>query len=266
VKTIKNSLRRYFGLAGIKHPPEEGHLTINRQEVGYVIYRSPKRRRTLSLYVESTGKLRLLVPNRTTDNAIRRMLENRKPWIAQRLLELQSQDKPFSAPPQFCDGKMFPYLGQPYRLHISNNLALPQGCQAADGRLHVNVHNDAADAAQTIEDTRLEMLLWYKKKAKEVLQERTDYWSGKLGLKYRGLKIGSPLRLWGSCSARNDIRYNWRIIVADTDIIDYLVVHELCHIAHKDHSRHFWSLLATAIPDWRLRRKRLRCLDTAFVF
>jgi predicted metal-dependent hydrolase len=246
-----------------KTVPEGGRLTIDQYEVAYIVHRRPKRRRTLSLYVESASQLRLLVPMRTTNETIQRMFDDRKHWIAQRLAELR-QGASFSSPPEFRHGDALPYLGEAHILHITHNPLLPQGCQAAEGRLNVNLHHAPVNVAETREDVRLEILLWYKKKAKDVLKTRTDYWSEKLDLKYRSLKISSPMRLWGSCSPKNDIRYNWRIIIAAPEIIDYLVVHELCHIAHKDHSRRFWALLASVIPDWRLRRKQLRCLDPAF--
>jgi predicted metal-dependent hydrolase len=240
---------------------EEGRLLIGGKEISYTVHHSKKRRRTLALYVESVGKIRVLVPMRTSVETIRRMFEDRQHWIAKRLSEIETSP---SSPQKFKDGAVFSYLGQPHILHITRDPLSPQTCSAENGQLNLNLHSSADEQAN--EDARLEIQLWYKKKAKEILKERTDYWSATLGLKCRSLKVGSPLRQWGSCSPANDIRYNWRIVLAPLDLIDYLVVHELCHIAHKNHSRRFWTLLASAIPDWQTRRKRLRAFDPALVF
>jgi predicted metal-dependent hydrolase len=244
--------------ASLKNPAEEGHLTIEGREITYTVQRRARRRRTLALYVEKGNKIRLLVPVRTSAATIERMLDERRHWIAKRLSELESET---ALPPEFKNGAVFLYLGAPHTLHVTRDPLLPEGCEALDGRLNLNLH--ASSQAEIGEDARLEILLWYKKKAKEILKERTDYWGVRLGLKYRSLKIGNPLRRWGSCSPNNDIRYNWRVVMATVDIIDYLVVHELCHIKHKNHSKRFWALLASSIPDWRERRKQLKRLDPA---
>jgi predicted metal-dependent hydrolase len=238
-----------------------GHLTIDGQDIAYTVHRRPKRRRTLSLYVDAANKIRLLVPLRTSHETIRRIFDDRRHWIARRLSELQSAT--ILSPQTFEDGTIFYYLGAAHALRLTRDALSPQGCHATSGELNVNLHSSTDTEAR--EDARLEIQLWYKKKAKELLKERTDYWSTALGLKYRSMKIGSPLRRWGSCSSVNDIRYNWRVILAAPELIDYLVVHELCHIAHKDHSKRFWALLASAIPDWKQRRDQLRHLDPAFV-
>lgn len=63
---------------------------------------------------------------------------------------------------------------------------------------------------------------------------------------------------WGSCSRTNQLRFNWRIVMAKTSIIDYVIVHELCHLVHKNHSKEYWNLLRTMMPDYEKKKEWLR--------
>ena len=108
------------------------------------------------------------------------------------------------------------------------------------------------------ETIRLEILLWIKKRAKAKFRKRMEFWARLLGVTYRELKIANAGQRWGSCNAQNVIRLNWRLIMAPLAILDYIVVHELCHIRHKNHGVQFWAQVASVLPDHKARRKRLR--------
>ncbi|MGE3623788.1 MAG: M48 family metallopeptidase, partial [Bdellovibrionales bacterium] len=103
--------------------------------------------------------------------------------------------------------------------------------------------------------------LWYKKEARRVFTERTEFWSQITGLRPRSLTVGNPQRQWGSCSAANDIRLNWRLILAAPALLDYVIVHELCHIPHKNHSSRFWALVESFLPGCKALRRELHALD-----
>jgi len=78
-----------------------------------------------------------------------------------------------------------------------------------------------------------------------------------LGVKPAKLKITNALKRWGSCSADNNICFSWRIILLPLELVDYIVVHELCHIVHKNHSNRFWKLVERVMPDYKQRDKAL---------
>lgn len=99
---------------------------------------------------------------------------------------------------------------------------------------------------------------WYKKSAKEYLTARLNAFSEALKLPYRSFALTNAKSKWGSCGADASIRLNWRLLLLPDTLIDYVVVHELCHTKHMNHSKHFWSFLQNCLPDYASRRKSLK--------
>jgi len=243
---------------------ETGHYRIGDDKISYIIQRKPRRKRSIALYIDPPGTLRFVAPVRTKTATIENILQRRTDWIAKRLADMQRRPSPLF-PRNVQNGDTIHYLGNSYRLQITGDADVAQSWHLEKDSLVINIPNAALIAAKELQqDIRLELLLWYKKQARKILKERLEHWARELDVKYRSLKINSPTRQWGSCSIRNDIRLNWRVIVAPMDAIDYLVAHELCHVVHKNHSRRFWQLLATVMPDHKVRRKLLRSLDPGF--
>lgn len=110
-----------------------------------------------------------------------------------------------------------------------------------------------------------EIAKFYKTKALPFLAERVNHYAKILNAKKRTFKI-TPRSIkirkyhsrWGTCTANNDLIFNWQIMMAPLPLIDYLVIHELCHIVHKNHSHRFYDLVATLDPDYKAHRKTLR--------
>src|SRR4029077_7507444 len=114
------------------------------------------------------------------------------------------------------------------------NEDMPQGCRLWPRVMEVNIHGTDLSPEARRQEVRLEIMLWLKKRAKEKLQKRADMWAEKLGIHYRKLIVSNAERRWGSCNAQNVIRLNWRLIIAPLPLLDYVAVHELAHIKHKD--------------------------------
>jgi hypothetical protein len=104
---------------------------------------------------------------------------------------------------------------------------------------------------------------WYKKNAKKILTERTNYFANLYSLPYRSIKINSAKTRWGSCSSKNDINYSWKLIQAPIEVVDYVIIHELVHTKIKNHSQHFWDAVAKIYPDFRNAVKYLK--DNNFI-
>ena len=100
---------------------------------------------------------------------------------------------------------------------------------------------------------------WYRARAMARLSEHVDRWWGRLG---KGIKsrilIGDQKRRWGSCAADGTLRFNWRVMMLAPSLIEYVVVHELAHLTHLNHSADYWGLVASVMPDVNQRRQRIR--------
>lgn len=98
----------------------------------------------------------------------------------------------------------------------------------------------------------------HKEPARTLITERLEYWNGFYGFGYKRIAIKNQRTCWGSCSELGNLNFNYRLIFLPMSLMDYVIVHELCHIAELSHSRQFWSHVERAIPDYRERRRHLR--------
>jgi len=97
-----------------------------------------------------------------------------------------------------------------------------------------------------------------KRRAQEIIPQRVELYSQQTGIKYSKIRISNARKRWGSCSAKGNLNFSWRLSLAPLEVIDYVVVHELAHIVHKNHSRKFWKLVSEIYPQFKLCRKWLR--------
>lgn len=97
-----------------------------------------------------------------------------------------------------------------------------------------------------------------KKEARRLLTEKTDYYKRILGVDYQRIRIGEQKTRWGSCSTNGTLSYNWHLVLMPEAIMDYVIVHELCHFLEMNHSKQFWNQVEAILPDYRNRRKWLK--------
>jgi len=97
-----------------------------------------------------------------------------------------------------------------------------------------------------------------RRDAGELIKSRVAYWAARLGLGYSRVFIKEQRSRWGSCSSAGNLNFNWRLAAAPPEVLDYVVIHELCHLREMNHSRRFWALVAQACPDHKVRRRWLR--------
>lgn len=234
----------------------ESHtLNYNNTLLEFNIARSKKRRRTIAIHVSKKG-IEVKVPYATQLKPIIELVQERFDWIQGQLMKF-SAVKEHVATPWYSLGCLF-YLGESYAVHVETfPFAKKKGeCVLNERGLVLTI----AQKLTTLERTNIikkTLEAWYREKAEGVLRERTEYFAQLMQVKPKEIMIKTQKSRWGSCDRHNNIRYNWKIIMAAPELLDYLVVHELAHIRVKNHSKKFWDVVAQILPDHKARRKAL---------
>jgi predicted metal-dependent hydrolase len=114
-------------------------------------------------------------------------------------------------------------------------------------------------------DARPALERWYRRQARLEIAPRLDAAVARAGTKYSGLTIRGQRTRWASCSSKGAMSFNWRLLLAPPEVLDYVVEHEVCHLEVMDHSPRFWALLAARVPDWRARSAWLRRYGSTLV-
>lgn len=149
-------------------------------------------------------------------------------------------------------GHPMPYRGVTYSLEIMKTLDKPQVKIDGD-RLKVNFYKDHPEVP-----VQVPLVKWYRRRAQHYIISRTAYWSEKMGLSFNKIFIKDQDSRWGSCSSLRNLNFNWRIIMAPDEVIDYLLIHELAHLKEMNHSAAFWKLVSQYDPKYKLHRQWLK--------
>ncbi len=210
------------------------------------------RRKSASIDVENEV-VRVSIPSTLSDQRVEALITQRMPWIQSKLDE-QRRATP-SKNVEYIDGESISYLGRNYRLKLEHGIT--KSAKLKNGKLVVNIPAARANGRferyirTTVED-------WYKKQALKHFQEKSARYGKQIGVTPKSIDISDFKARWGSCSREGDIIYHWRIIAASHRIVDYIVVHELCHLIEHSHSPRYWQLVENIMPDYRERREWLR--------
>ena len=210
------------------------------------------RRKTVAIRIVE-GSVQLTVPMRLSDKRITSLLIQKENWVRTKLA--QDAEKPILQARAFDSGEVFPYLGKNYRLELSagacGEVQLRHGC------LRLTVPEKLQDEPRE-KFIRNKLALWYREKATGWLDVKTREFSGQLGVQPDRVEVKYFKSRWGSCSLNGTIKYNWRIIMSPHRVIDYLVVHELAHLVHHNHSPDYWRMVENCLPNYRELRHWLK--------
>jgi len=203
------------------------------------------KRKTLTIIVKNDGSLIVRAPLRTPEIAIRIFVEQHRAWIEKKQAQIHSAV--VIPPKQYAPGELFLFLGKSYPLEIvklqKKDLILDESFKLAEPAVN--------RAAKVFE-------CWYREQAKKILQERVDFYANQYNFEYEGIKITSAKTRWGSCSASNSLNFSWHLILAPMEKVDYVVVHELVHTVHHNHSKRFWKKVERIVPDFKQCKTWLR--------
>ena len=213
-----------------------------------LLIKRTSRKKTLSITIRDQ-KVILSAPKYVSDEEIDQILRSKVTWIQKKLtLERESikLNKKY-----FTKGEVFLYLGKEYYLDIINN---------NKSNIYISNNNLIIESPNYYNNNLIknELRLWYIKQATNRIELIHKYYETLMNLKSKKLIFGEYKSKWGSCNIKKVISYDWRIIMSPITVINYIVVHEISHILHPNHSKNFWSFVEKYIRDYKVQRKWLR--------
>ncbi|WP_288498982.1 SprT family zinc-dependent metalloprotease [uncultured Acinetobacter sp.] len=198
-------------------------------------------------------------PEIATDHDVLKAIQKRSRWVYQQLRDFRQQ-KEFITPRLYVSGESHYYLGKQYLLKIIESHDVPS-VKLLRGKFEVSVNRRDTEHIKEVLDS------WYKAKAKSIFFKRLNHvldrtlWINEIP-KFRVLKMQTQ---WGSCSPQGTLVLNPYLVKAPTQCIDYVILHELCHLAEHNHSERFYQLMSQVMPDWEKIKKQLDGMANHFL-
>jgi predicted metal-dependent hydrolase len=217
--------------------------------IDYPIRRSDRARRA-RINVSADG-VEVVVPRRMALRQVVPFVEEKRPWIERTLRRIREAEE--AAAVRLADGGSVPYLGRSLELRVRVEPGRVRSHVALRGEaLHVAVGEAGADAV------RAALEGWYRRRARLEVEPRLDAACARAGTSYTRLSIRAQRTRWASCSSTGAMSFNWRLLLAPPEILDYVVEHEVAHLEVLDHSPRFWRLLGSRSPAYREHERWLR--------
>jgi predicted metal-dependent hydrolase len=229
-------------------------IAIDSHQITYTIV-FQKNRKSIQLKLNSDHHITITAPAKFPKEGIEKILFDKRKWIVKQIGKLTSiATNPVNK--SISPGAVILYLGQPHTLiFITKNNCEPT-IHLEENRIVLNLPimapNDISVTSQLI------LRKWYFDCAMKILSAKTAFWASTIKVNPKRIMIKNQKTRWGSCSSRGNINYNWRIIMAPSEVIDYLVVHELCHLRIPNHSDSFWKEVEKYSPHFKEHRAWLR--------
>ena len=210
------------------------------------------------------GRVRVSCPTRVSQRALARFIEETLEkvafWMCTQKAQLESRRNANPLSACLCDGGRVAYEGKVLTLRCDPNIA----------RTQRSVHTDEllvrAEATASAEEIAAVVQKWLKERFAERLPERISFWANKTGLHPKKVSISNAKKQWGSCTRQGAIRLSWRLICLPAAALDYVIVHELVHLQHFDHSSAFWTDVQTIYPETPSVRRYLKTVRATDLF
>ncbi len=205
-------------------------------------------RRTIALEITPEAGLIIRAPRRVSESDIDQLIRKKNNWIRTKQEEARRR-KDRVVVKKFIEGEEFLFLGSAHRLTLADRLPVRLSFDQEKGFLLFKAFQ--GHAKNIFKD-------WYRGQAYQVFTSRTAYYASRCGFQYQTIRISDARTRWGSCSTKQRLCFSWRLVMAPLAIVDYVIVHELAHLKEMNHSKRFWKLVETILPDYRQAERWLK--------
>lgn len=182
------------------------------------------------------------------------LLNEHSDWVIRSLRKLDNKPRAFPAR-SFTPGASFPYLGELYSLAVRPSPDRLAHASLRDGELQIALPRDIISDENHI---RALLRKWYRDRARAEIEPRVHSYATNMGLTYNRIFIKDQRTVWGSCSRKANLNFNFRLVMAPETVLEYIIVHELSHLKEPNHSRRFWETVEGILPDYRDHRKWIK--------
>ena len=217
-------------------------LFINDAELTYQV-RFSKKAKYLQLRITSLNRLELIIPKRYSIKDGNKFIHDKISWIKKyqkNLIDVQEKREFFLFGERIFVDQNFNFFLTKHKIRLNKNVLTVES--PADSRI-----------------TKEELYQIYLRRiAGEYISERVKYLSGRFGFNFRDVKIRGQKTRWGSCSSNGNLSFNYKLLQYRKHVIDYVIIHELCHTKHMNHSQKFWKLVERYCPDYKNIKKELK--------
>lgn len=215
--------------------------------------RISKRARKFWLKISPSRGLEIVVPRRFSHSHLNKFLEEKKDWIERHLESALSERERLRAEQERIPDKIeLPLLDRTLQVvqivHQDQRFRIRMN----DHYLFLHVPSENHEEALPV------LRKWLKRKAKREFPPRVKQISSETGLSFQKITIRGQKTLWGSCSGKKNLSLNFNLLFLPERLFRYVIIHELCHTVHMNHSKTFWKLVEGYIPEWKLQRKELK--------
>jgi predicted metal-dependent hydrolase len=215
------------------------------KDIDYELKKSS--RKTTSIYIERDSTIKVLAPEPYDIAKIEEILETRRSWIYRNLAEREDLNRT-RVQREFVNGEGFPYLGSTYRLQIVDDASQELSLKNGTFLLKRSELSSARDR----------FIDFYKFKARSRLPRHVEQYAKQMGLEPTGVRVQELKNRWASCSTDGMLNFHWRCMMAPLSALNYIVVHELVHLKHPNHTPEFWYEVEKVLPDYPKAKGWLR--------
>jgi len=233
---------------------KEYFVGIKDNEIAYTVTKT--KRKTIGITINMYGEVKVAAPLHISEKQIGEIIRKKADWIIRKVNEVKKMNSNIVYK-KYVSGEKILYLGKEYALEIAEMGTRKDEVYIQDDTISVYIKHGLTEESKK-QAIKEELIKWYRQRFAEIIKERIEKFSQQLKVIPCKVVIKDQKTRWGSCSKKGNINLNWRLVMAPIDIIDYVVVHELCHLKVMNHSKDFWNLVESILPSCREKREWLK--------
>lgn len=229
-----------------------GTITYGAERIPYAVEADPRRTSRVAIHVDPDGTVKVDAPPGFSDKAVHSAVQKRARWVVDHVSQARNRFRHVH-PRDYVSGEQVLYLGRRYLLKVLKDWDGGPEVRLRGNRLEVGVMRPDRERVRRL------VWSWYREKANDYFGRRLEALSGRLTWVTAppAFQLREMRRQWGSCSPQGRLILNPHLVKAPRDCVDYVLVHELAHLKHHDHSRGFWRLVDAHDPDWPSKKRML---------